>query len=367
MKDKLQVYIGTFSTNLYSLKFDPETLEIEDLHAIHDPGGRSAYLALDEEEKYLYVANEWMDGDGGLHAFRLNADGDPVYLNSIPAGTQGPAQLSTMKAYGKTFVLGAGLFEGDVMVCPTADDGSLLPMSHNFYIYDFRTEEQLAGTEKFIKAGDMTVSGRGRAHGVKPVPGTNLVIIPDTLNGELYTFELTPEGKLELKSVFSSPDFNCPRHMTFSKDGTKLYFLTERTSTLDAFDINRETGELTLVYHSSTLPDDYTGENMSSAIHRSPDGRFVYLSNRGYDSIAVFRIDKPEIERVAIVSGEIAWPREFLITPDGEFMLVGNQEIHTVSIFRINHETGIPEYTGKTFDMPEPGPASLISIPKTDD
>ena len=71
MKEKLQIFIGTFSTNLFSLKFDPETLEIEDLHAIHDPGGRSAFLALDEAEKYLYCANEWMDGEGGIAAFRL--------------------------------------------------------------------------------------------------------------------------------------------------------------------------------------------------------------------------------------------------------------------------------------------------------
>ena len=214
----------------------------------------------------------------------------------------------------------------------------------------------------------MRLSTRGRAHGVKAVPGTNFVIIPDTLNGELYTFELTPEGKLELKSVFSSPDFNCPRHMTFSKDGTRLYFLTERTNTMDAFKINAETGELTHFFQGNNLPEDFTGNDMSAAIHRSPDGRFVYLSNRGHNSIVVYNIETDDIKKVGYADKEIDWPREFLITPDGDYMLVGNQEIKTVSIFKINHETGIPEYTGKTISLPgDVGAAAFISSPRTDD
>ena len=353
MKEKLKIYIGTFSTNFFSLMFDPETLEIEDFHAIPDPGGRSAFFATDEEEKYLYVANEWEQGDGGVAAFKLVEDGDPVFLNALYSYGQGPAQISTMKAYGKTFVLGAGVFEGDVMVCPTAEDGSLLPFTEYIKLIDL----------------DPTVP-RCKAHGIKAIPGTHFTLVPDTLNGKIYTFELTPEGKLEKRHVFCDPLVRCPRHMTFSKDGTKLYFLTERSNSLDVFDINRETGEITLTYHSSTLPEDFTGKSMAAAIHRSPDGRFVYLSNRGQDSIVVYRLedDGKKIEKVGYAEEEIAWPREFLITPDGDFLFVGNQELATTSIFRINRETGIPEYTGKTFPMPfGPGPAAFITIPKTDD
>ena len=350
MKEKLQVYIGTFSTNMFSFLFDPETLEIEDLHAINDPGGRSAYLALDKEEKYLYVANEWMDGDGGIAAFRLVEGGDPVFLNAVYSYGQGPAQVSTMKAYGKTFVLGAGVFEGDVMVCPTAEDGSLLPFSHYFKIVDVEKKAE-----------------KGKAHGIEAIPGTNFAIVPDTLNGQIYTFELTPEGKLEKRFVFDDPGVRCPRHMTFSKDGTKLYFVTERANSLEVFDINRETGELTHVSHTPTLPDDFTGDSMASGIHRSPDGRFVYVSNRGFNSIAAFRVEGDKVERTGFACEDIEWPREFLITPDGEFLFVGNQEKATVAIFRIDHETGVPEYV-KSFALPfGPGPASLISVPCTQD
>ena len=367
MKEKLQVYVGTFSTNFFSLKFDLDTLEAEDLHAIHDPGGRSAYFAYDEDEKYLYIGNEWERGDGGIAAFRLT-DGDPVFLNAIPSNSQGPAHISTVKAYGKTFVLGAGYFEGDVMVCPTAEDGSLLPMT------------------EYLKLVDIShVADAGRAHGIKAVPGTNFVIVTDTINGQIFTFELTEEGKLESRFIFDDPALRFPRHMTFSKDGAKMYLLTERGNSLEAFDINRETGELTHFYSCSTLPDEFRAdpENMkekyrtpdgrylppmASAIHRSPDGKFVYVTNRGHESVTTFRVDGEKIEKVGYTTDAVCWPREFMITPDGDYMLLGNQIPFTVSVYKINHETGIPEYTGKQFSLPfGPGPVSFISVPKTED
>ena len=347
MQEKIKIYIGTFSTNFFSLMFDPETLEIEDFHAIENPGGRSAYFAFDEEEKYLYIANEWEKGEGGLAAFRLVKGQDPVFLNSLYSFGQGPAQVATMKAYGRTYVLGAGFFEGDVMVAPTAEDGSLLPFTEYLKLREFDP-----------------AATRWVAHGIEAVPGTCFVLVPDTFNGKIYTFALTPEGKLEMRHVFCDPRVRCPRHMTFSVDGTKLYFVTERSSSFDVFDINRETGELTLTYHASTLPENFTGESRCAAIHRSPDGRFVYLSNRGHDSIVAYRAedDGKKIERVGYATEKIAWPREFLITPAGDFMFVGNHLEGTVSIFRINRETGMPEYTGKNFAMPfGPGPVAFIA------
>ena len=386
MSKKLQIYIGTFSTHFFSGLFNEDTLEIEDLHMVEDPGGRSPWLVMDPEEKFLYAASEWMDGAGGIAAFKRVEGQDPVFLNAIPANTQGPAMITYVEAYGKKFVMGAGLFEGDVMICPVAEDGSLLPMSHNFNIADVKDWNEAgrptptfpeakpgesAGVtrpEDWNKVREMSVSNRGQAHGLKQIPGTNFIIVPDTLNGELYTFLLTPEGKFELRQVFKDPKFQCPRHMTFSKDGTRLYFLTERTNTMDAFKINAETGELTHFFQGNNLPDDFTGNDMSAAIHRSPDGRFVYLSNRGHNSIVVYNIETDDIKKVGYADKEIDWPREFLITPDGDFLLVGNQEIKTVSIFKINHETGIPEYTGKTISLPgDVGAAAFISSPRTDD
>lgn len=338
MKEKLHIYIGTFSDRFFSVYIDPETLEAEDLHPIFDPAGRSAFLALSADGKTLYTANEFMNGDGGMAAFRLVEGGDPVFLNAVPSNTQGPAENTTMTAHGREYVLGSGFFDGDVMVCPIAEDGSLLPMSDHIVLQE-----------------------GAHAHGVKVCPGTNFVILPDTMHGVIYTYEMTPAGKLAKRFAFRKEGLEAPRHMDFSKDGSQLYLLTERTSTLEVFDMNRETGELTHTAHFSNLPDDFAGGSSSAAIHRSPDGRFVYLSNRGYDSIVVYRIeDDGRVSRVGWQSETIRCPREFMISPDRSLMLVGNQTGGSVSIFRINRETGMPEYAAN-FAMPE-GPVSFMAV-----
>lgn len=343
MKKKLHVYMGTFTDHFYSAYIDVDTLEVEDLHAIYNPGGRSATLALSANGKYLYTANEFMDGDGGMAAFRLVEGGDPVFLNAIASNTQGPAENTTMVAYGKEYVLGTGYFDGDVMVCPIAEDGSLLPMCDNFIL------------DKAAKA-----------HGVQVCPGTNFLMLPDTENNVLYTFEMSPEGKLIKRFAYKEEGLEAPRHTVFSEDGKRLYLLTERTSTFEVFDVNKETGELTHTAHFSNLPDDFTGASRSAAIHCSPDGKFVYLSNRGHNSITVYRIeDDGKVSKVGYQGETIKWPREFMITPDGSVMIVGNQEASSISFFRINRETGMPVYA-KTLQMPVP-PVSFIVAPEAED
>ena len=338
MAEKLNVLIGTFSDKFFSMKFDTETLTEEDLHEIHDPADRSAFFALSSNGKYLYVANEYMDGAGSVAAFKLDFGKDPVFLNAIETGSQGPAHISLLNRYGRDFVLGSGFFEGDIVVFPTAEDGSLLPMSENFRLTE-----------------------GAHAHGIRPVPGTAFVLATDTMHGFIYTYELNEAGKLIERFCFSKPGLEAPRHMTFSKDGNRVFVLTERTSTLEVFSINRETGELTHKQSISNIPDDFKGDSSSAAIHISPDGKYVYCSNRGHDSLTVYDVEKDPVEKVGYVSDEIRWPREFLIDPDGRFLLVGNQEEESVSVFTINKETGIPEYTGKKIELSE-GPAAFIAL-----
>ena len=340
MEEKLRVYIGTFSDRFFSALIDPESLDVEELRPIRDPAGRSASLALSENRRFLYAANEYMNGDGGMAAFRLSEDGGAVFLNAIPSHTQGPAENAVMTAYGREYVIGSGFFDGDIMVCPIAENGSLLPMSDNFVLRE-----------------------GAHAHGVKVCPGTNFVILPDTLHGEIYTYEMSPEGKLIKRFAFRKEGVEAPRHMEFSPDGRQLYVLTEKTSTLEVLRIDRETGELTHTLQISNLPGDFKGESSSAAIHRSPDGRFVYLSNRGYDSITVYRVDDDgTVQKVGCQPASIRCPREFMISPDGSLMLVGNQTDESVSIFRMNRETGMPEFA-KKFPIPE-GPVSFVSIPQ---
>jgi 6-phosphogluconolactonase len=152
-------------------------------------------------------------------------------------------------------------------------------------------------------------------------------------------------------------------------DAETVYVVTEATSTLQVFHLDRETGKLERTFCCSNLPDGYTNPkgHSSAAIHRSPDGRFLYVSNRGHDSITVYSLEGKEIRKTGYAEGPIQWPREFMITPDGMCVLVGNETAGTFSIFRTDPVSGIPEYTGKTVSIPDggAGPVCFIISPAT--
>ena len=124
-----KIYVGTFAEQFFSMRFDPDTLEASDLRTIPNPFHRSAFFALSSDGKTMYTANEFQKGPGGIAAFRLNGEDDPTFLNARESNSQGPAHISLLRAYDRDFVLGSGFFEGDVIVCPTAEDGSLMPIS----------------------------------------------------------------------------------------------------------------------------------------------------------------------------------------------------------------------------------------------
>ncbi len=338
MKQKWTVFIGTFADRFFSMTFDTETLEAENLHAIHNPAGKSAFFALSSDSKYLYAANEFQSGAGSVAAFRLTAGQEPRFLNAVETGSQGPAHISMINCFGRDYLLGSGYFDGDIMVWPLSEDGHLMPMSENFRLRD-----------------------GAHAHGIRPIPGTGFVLTTDTEHGLIYTYELTPEGKLIKRHCYSEQGLEAPRHMTFSKDGGRVFVVTERTATLEVFTINRENGELSHTNHFNNLPDDFTGESSSAAIHISPDGQYVYCSNRGHDSLTVYRVENEKITKVGCVSESIRWPREFLIDPEGTCLLVGNQLDESVSVFRINRTNGMPEFSGKKISLSE-GPACFACI-----
>lgn len=339
MKNEWNVFIGTFTDHFFSMNFNVETLQESNLHTIYNPGGRSAFFARSSNPKFLYIANEFYNGAGGVAAFSIEDVDNPKFLNAFESESQGPAHVSVINAFGRDYLLGSGYFEGDIIVHPISEEGSLMPASDRFCMQE-----------------------GAHAHGIRPIPGTRFVLATDTMHGILHTYELTPEGKLICRHSFSEPGFEAPRHMTFSKDGCFVYVLTERTSTLDVFSIDRETGKLCHTDHSGNLPDDCRIESSSAAIHTSPDGKYVYLSNRGHDSIAVYRIEEyGKVTKVGYAKESIKWPREFVIDPSGTCMLVGNQNDSSISVFRINKENGIPEYTGKKIKLSD-GPICFAFV-----
>jgi 6-phosphogluconolactonase len=147
-----------------------------------------------------------------------------------------------------------------------------------------------------------------------------------------------------------------PRHLAFDSSGKNLFVLNEMHSTVTTFARDAGKGNLKELQTLSTLPKDFKGTNSSADIHVSPDGRFVYCSNRGHDSIAIFAIN-PRNNLLATVGHESTrgkTPRNFAIDPSGRFLLAANQNSDSIVVFRIDPKTGRLVSTGQVAQVPSP-------------
>jgi 6-phosphogluconolactonase len=147
-----------------------------------------------------------------------------------------------------------------------------------------------------------------------------------------------------------------PRHLSFHPSGKFLYVINELDSTMAAFKYNELSGTLTDIETVSTLPSDFSGTSYCADVHVSPSGKFLYGSNRGHNSIVVFQIDQQtgKLTLVEHVSIEGNWPRNFTLDPSGNFLLVANQRSENVVVFAIDPSTGRLKPTGVNEAIPAP-------------
>jgi 6-phosphogluconolactonase len=196
---------------------------------------------------------------------------------------------------------------------------------------------------------------RPHAHSIKFAPAENLVFSADLGTDQLDIFMLD-DKKLqanEQKFVKMKPGAG-PRHFDFDEKGEYIFVINELNSTIST--IKKEGEKWTTIETVSTVPENFEGQNYCADIHVSDDGKFLYGSNRGHNSIVVFAVDdetkKLTLKGFAGVEGD--WPRNFSLSPDGNHLLVANQRSGNITLFKINKETGIPEFTGKEIKIPEP-------------
>ncbi|MFA6293552.1 MAG: lactonase family protein, partial [Victivallales bacterium] len=147
-----------------------------------------------------------------------------------------------------------------------------------------------------------------------------------------------------------------PRHFTFSPNGKFAYLINELDETIIAFGYDSKNGNLTEIQTISTLPEDFKGTSICAEVRVHPNGKFLYGSNRGHDSIVTYKIDpdKGTLTLLGFQKSGIKNPRNFNIEPTGRFCIVANQDADTVQVFRINQETGLLEPTEHVIKVPKP-------------
>lgn len=331
------VYVGTYtskgSEGIYVFRLNPASGELRPAHTISDRNNPS-FLAVDAHRRRLYAVHElnnYLGADqGAVRAYSLDAEtGKPAALNIQPSMGAHPCHIA-LDADGRYLFL-ANYSGGNIAMLPIKEDGSLLPPSDV-------VQHSGSSVNKSRQEGP-------HAHSVNLSPDGRFLLAADLGIDKIMIYRVDTQGGKLLPNnpafVAAAPGAG-PRHLTFDPTGRRVYVINELNSSITAYNYDAASGALTGIESVSTLPQGFGGANTCADIHVSPDGRFLFGSNRGHDSIVTFRIDD-ESGRLTLVGHTPSGgktPRNFAVDPSGNFLLVANQNSDNIVVMRINRETG---------------------------
>lgn len=298
-----------------------------------------SFLARSSDGSRIYAVDE--RERGGVCAFARDPErGTLRRLNRQPTGGAHPCYLSLDTS--ERFLLVVNYTGGSVAVFPLAGDGSLEPAS-----------QVLAHEGKSVDPVRQTAP---HPHMIAPSPDGRFVYVTDLGLDQVVRYRLdTDTGTLTDPLATAMRPGMGPRHFACSADGRTMIVIGELDSTLVGCAIEDD-GSLTATSSVSTLPPDFTGASTCAHVLVSPDGRFVYGSNRGHDSIAIVAFDQEtrRMELVEIVPTGGKEPRNFTLDPTGAWVLAANQHSDTITVFQRDAETGRMTATGAQIDSPTP-------------
>ena len=345
--DLLPVYVGTYtqgdSKGIYRATFDTQSGKLTSPELVAEADNPS-FLAIHPSGKYLYAVNEMTEvhgpNMGGLSAYAIQAGtGKLTLLNQEPVGGTLPCHVN-VDADGK-FVLLANYGSGSIAAFALAPDGSL------------------AQRTAFVQHKGSSVTPRQQgphAHSINLDAANRYAVVADLGTDELLTYRfdaqsgtLAPHAKTKLAKGAG------PRHFAFHPQGNYAYVINELNSTVTALRYDARAGALTTIHSIATVPQEYTGGLSTAEIRISPDGRFVYGSNRGHDSIAVFRTSLDgslTLVEIEPIGGRT--PRNFELDPSGKFLLAAGQGSNNINVFRVDPQSGGLQRTEFTVDVPSP-------------
>jgi len=346
--DSLQVYLGTYgggdnpSRGIYRSTLDLETGKLSDPVLVAEARNPS-FLEIHPNGKFVYAVSE-AGRAGSVTAYAIDPEtGDLTFLNQQPSGGSGPCHVS-IDRLGKN-VLVANYGSGSASVIPIQADGNLAEP-----------------TSTVQHEGSSVNSARQKgphAHSINVSPDNRYAYVADLGIDKIMIYKFDAEkGTLtanEPPFVELKPGAG-PRHFAFGPNAKYAYVINELDCTITAFDYDATSGALTPIQTIATLPSGFDGSNTCAEIRVHPHGRFLYGSNRGHDSIAVYSID-PATGKLSLVEHEtegIKTPRNFNIDPTGTFCLVANQDGGTVVVFRIDPKTGALEPSGHKIGISKP-------------
>lgn len=338
------LYVGTFnvrgSEGIYVYSFDRSTRQFQSLQQVDGPISPS-FLALHPNGKFLYSANRGSISkdslEGSAVAYQIDqASGKLQLINQTASYGESPCHVGVDHT-------GAWLYlshyaGGSLSVFPVRADGGIgeLTDSISYQGHGPNTDRQEAA----------------HLHSIQSIPDTNLILAADLGTDKLYLYHYGKEGLTAATPPYleTAPGAG-PRHFQFAAAHKLVYVAEELSNTVSVFQLDG-----TMRQRLPTLPTEFKDKNTVADIHLSPDGRFLYVSNRGHNSLAIYSIDSQSglLTFVDHVSSGGQVPRNFLIDPQGAFVLVANQDSDNIMLFDRDQESGLLTPSDVRIDVPSP-------------
>lgn len=357
MKSKVFVFVGALNheapyfqgargNGLSVYSFDEETLEIDMLDEapeILNP----TFLSVDASGTHVYANSEVFGWKEGLvTAFRFDREtGKLTYINMQPS-------LGSIAAHNTLTRDGAKLAVANYSMGNGGPDQAAV-------IYGIRQDGGLTppiGSVAHEGSGpDKARQERSHAHSVTELD-RNIILVADLGTDSLTSYRLTDEGRLELLAISKSGSGAGPRHVAVHPNGQFLFVMNELNSTVASYAIHTNSGALTPINVIPAIPRDIAVESHCADIQISPDGRFLYGSNRGHDSIAVFETVAATgaLHEVGFFACGGKTPRNLALTPSGKHLFCANQNSDIITIFARDAESGALSDTGASIAIGTP-------------
>ena len=353
------LYVGTWSLRdskgVYVFEFDRVRGKLKLLQTIHAQRG-SNFLEPHASGKFLYTVNkaslDEMKNSGSVSAFRIDSKtGTLSLLNERPSYGNDPCHVNIDKTGKWAFV--SNYSEGNFVVLPIFDDGLLGSSSDS--------RKHLGGS---VNPERQTKS---HVHAAMISPDNRFVVVADLGTDKVFSYKFdVSSGRIsDADKPYAEVRPGCgPRHIAFHPSGKYVYVSEELTSTVAVFSYDKEKGALDVISDSvACLPSSFTGTSWLADIHTDPKGNFLYASNRGHNSLSIFKIlPSGQIQLIGHEDTRGKTPRNFLVDKKGEYVLVANQDTDNIVVFKRDQKTGKLRYTGNQYKVPAPVCLKMVTL-----
>lgn len=320
----IPLYVGTYSDadseGIYLYDFNLKTSELTNKKLAVEAINPS-FITFSSDKKLMYSVGETDNFEGAksgfVNAYSVSKDGTLKFINKVSSNGAHPCHIQLNESNSKVAVSN---YTGGTVSLHTVSKNGLISQATQVIDHNKGVQQSHAHSAKFFK---------------------NNLFIADLGLSSFSQYQLAnTDKKYQLKANYEVPNNAGPRHFEISKKGKFIYVINELNSTISV--LKKKKDHYDFIQNISTLNAGFDGKSFCADIHLSKDGQFLYGSNRGENSIAVFKINKKngELQKTQIISTNGDWPRNFTLSPDGNYLLVANQRSKNISVFMVNKKTG---------------------------